>query len=113
MLRTADDGWRPGWDFAGILQSDVDDSLRTGARVLGIRQGETWAERVAVPTNWVAGLPEGVSFAEGAALPTAGWRRCGCSASGLPSSVAECSSRAPRVGSDALRFSSHISVAPR
>ena len=72
MLRTAVDGWRPGWDFAGILASDADDGLRAGARVVGIRQGETWAERVAVPRDWIAGLPDGVSFAQGAALPTAG-----------------------------------------
>jgi NADPH:quinone reductase-like Zn-dependent oxidoreductase len=72
MLRTAEDGWRPGWDFAGILASDVDGGLRAGARVVGIRQGGTWAERVAVPRDWIAGLPTGVSFAQGAALPTAG-----------------------------------------
>ena len=71
MLATAEDGWRPGWDFAGTLASDV-DGLRVGARVVGIRQGETWAERVAVPRDWIAGLPDGVSFAQGAALPTAG-----------------------------------------
>ena len=72
MLRTAVDGWRPGWDFAGVVASDVDDGLRAGARVVGIREGETWAERVAVPRDWIAGLPNSVSFAQGAALPTAG-----------------------------------------
>ncbi len=72
MLRTAEDGWRPGWDFAGIVASDAADGLRAGARVVGIRQGETWAERVAVPRDWIAGLPDDVSFAQGAALPTAG-----------------------------------------
>jgi len=72
LLRTAADGWRPGWDFSGILQSDVEQGPRAGARVVGIRRGATWAERVAVPEAWVAELPEGVSFAQGAALPTAG-----------------------------------------
>ena len=72
MLGTAADGWRPGWDFAGILRSDVEHGLRAGARVVGIRRGETWAEHVAVPAGWIAELPEGVSFAEAAALPTAG-----------------------------------------
>ena len=71
-LGTAADGWRPGWDFAGILQSDVEQGLRTGTRVVGIRQGGTWAERVAVAQGWIAELPDGVSFAQGAALPTAG-----------------------------------------
>ncbi len=72
MLATAADGWRPGWDFAGILRSDAGQGLRAGSRVVGIRRGETWAERVAVPDGWIAQLPDDVSFAQGAALPTAG-----------------------------------------
>ncbi len=72
MLGTAADGWRPGWDFAGILRSDVANGPRAGARVVGIRRGETWAEYVAVPAAWSAELPDGISFAGAAALPTAG-----------------------------------------
>jgi NADPH:quinone reductase-like Zn-dependent oxidoreductase len=72
MLGTATDGWRPGWDFAGILRSDAEGGLRAGARVVGIRRGGTWAERVAVSQRWIAELPDGVSFAQAAALPTAG-----------------------------------------
>jgi NADPH:quinone reductase len=72
MLGTAADGWRPGWDFAGILRSNADHDPTAGARVVGIRRGETWAEYVAVPAAWIAELPDGVSFAEAAALPTAG-----------------------------------------
>ncbi len=60
MLRTAADGWRPGWDFAGILRSDVDNGPRAGVRVVGIRRGETWAESVAVPAAWIAELPNGL-----------------------------------------------------
>src|SRR6478735_4755789 len=72
MLGTATDGWRPGWDFAGILRSDVEHGLRAGARVVGIRRGGSWAEQVAVHEGWIAELPDEVSFAQGAALPTAG-----------------------------------------
>jgi NADPH:quinone reductase-like Zn-dependent oxidoreductase len=72
MLRTAADGWRPGWDFAGILRSDVDGGPGAGSRVVGVKRGGTWAEQVAVPHDWIAELPTGVSFAEAAALPTAG-----------------------------------------
>lgn len=72
LLRAKPDGWRPGWDFAGIVQSDVADGPRAGARVVGIRRGATWAERAAVPEASIAELPDGVSFAQGAALPTAG-----------------------------------------
>ena len=72
MLGIAPDGWRPGWDFAGVLRSDVEDGPRAGARVVGIRQGETWAERVAVPRDWIAEIPDGVTFTQAAALATAG-----------------------------------------
>ena len=72
MLGTAAEGWRPGWDLAGILQSDVKDGPRAGARVVGIRQGGAWAERAAVQRNWLAELPDGVSFAQAACLPAAG-----------------------------------------
>ena len=72
MLGTAADGWRPGWDFAGVLRSDVEGGPPAGARVVGIRHGGAWAERVAVSPAWIAELPEEVSFAEAATLPTAG-----------------------------------------
>jgi NADPH2:quinone reductase len=71
-LGTAADGWRPGWDFAGLLASDIEGGPSVGTRVVGIREGESWAERVAVRREWIAELPPGVSFASGAALPTAG-----------------------------------------
>lgn len=71
MLGIAADGWRPGWDFAGILQSDLEHGPPAGARVVGIRQGGAWAERVAVLQAWIAELPDKVSFAQAAALPTA------------------------------------------
>ncbi len=72
MLGTAADGWRPGWDFAGVLHGDGPGGLRAGARVLGIGAGGSWAQRVAVPAGWVAALPDTVTFAQAAALPTAG-----------------------------------------
>jgi NADPH:quinone reductase-like Zn-dependent oxidoreductase len=72
MLGTAADGWRPGWDFAGIVESDVEPGPKAGARVVGIRQGGAWAERLAVSRTWVAELPDSVSFSEAAALPAAG-----------------------------------------
>ena len=72
LLRRKPDAWRPGWDFAGNLQADIEGGLRAGSRVLGIRQGGTWAERVAVAPASIAELPDAVSFAQGAALPTAG-----------------------------------------
>lgn len=72
MLGTAADGWRPGWDFAGVLRSDVEHGPRAGARIVGIRESGAWAERVAVPRAWIAELPADLPFAQAAALPTAG-----------------------------------------
>src|SRR4051812_39463853 len=72
MLGTAADGWRPGWDFAGVLESDVEHGPRARSRVIGISHGGAWAERVAVSREWIAELPDRVSFAQAAALPTAG-----------------------------------------
>ena len=40
--------------------------------MVGILPGQAWAERVAVPQTWLAELPDEVSFAHAAALPTAG-----------------------------------------
>lgn len=60
MLGTADDGWRPGWDFAGVLETDVEGGLRAGTRVVGIRRGGTWVEQVAVSDAWIAPLPDGI-----------------------------------------------------
>lgn len=72
LIRRKPDGWRPGWDFAGTLEADIERGLRAGSRVVGIRRGGTWAERVAVAPGSIAELPDAVSFAQGAALPTAG-----------------------------------------
>lgn len=72
-LRTVGDGTRPGWDFSGVLRSDIGAAgLTSGARVVGILPGGAWAEQVAVPQAWLAELPDDVSFAQAAALPTAG-----------------------------------------
>ena len=72
MLGSASDGWRPGWDFAGMLHSDVAGGPRAGTRVMGIGQGGAWAQRITVPQTWIAELPDSVSFADAAARPTAG-----------------------------------------
>jgi NADPH2:quinone reductase len=56
MLWTATDGWRPGWDCAGVLRADIDNGPQAGTRVIEISAGRSWAERVAVPTGWVAEL---------------------------------------------------------
>lgn len=58
------DGEAVGWDVAGVTE--------TGERVVGVVRSGAWAELVAVPTSQLAGIPDGVSDAEAATLPTAG-----------------------------------------
>lgn len=70
----AEAGWRPGWDLAGtIIQQAVDGTgPKVGCRVVGLVGGGAWAEQVAVPMSLLAEIPGSVSFAQAAALPTAG-----------------------------------------
>ena len=70
----ADPGFRPGWDLAGTVEAAAGDGSGPpeGSKVVGLLPSGAWAERVAVPTNALAELPEGVSFADAATLPVAG-----------------------------------------
>jgi NADPH:quinone reductase-like Zn-dependent oxidoreductase len=71
-LRAAAAGWRPGWDIAGTVRTAAAGSPPVGSRVVGVLSEAAWAERVAVPGDWLAELPAEVSFAQAASLPVAG-----------------------------------------
>lgn len=73
-LTSAPAGARPGWDLAGIVETPAADGTgpQAGERVVGIVISGAWAEAVAVQTDALAALPDGVSFAQAAALPVAG-----------------------------------------
>ena len=73
-LQIAEPGWRPGWDFAGIVETEAADGSgpKRGTRVVGILPSGAWAERVNCRTHAVAALPDAVSDAEAATLPVAG-----------------------------------------
>jgi NADPH2:quinone reductase len=73
-LAAAEDGWRPGWDLAGVVARAAADGTgpAEGARVVGWVNGGAWAERAAVRTAHLAELPDAVSFDVASTLPVAG-----------------------------------------
>src|ERR1700693_2966655 len=73
-VRTAEAGWRPGWDFVGTIEETAPEGggPAVGTRVVGILPSGAWAETIRAPKDNVAALPAGVSDAQAATLPVAG-----------------------------------------
>jgi len=73
-LQVAEPGWRPGWDFAGVVETEAGDGSgpNRGTRVVGLLPSGAWAERVNCRSHAVAALPDKVRDAEAATLPVAG-----------------------------------------
>ena len=67
-------GTRLGWDLAGVVEQPPAEGPgpARGARVVGLLHAGAWAELAAVPVNALAELEPSVTFAQAAALPTAG-----------------------------------------
>lgn len=63
-----------GWDLAGVVERGAADGSGPpeGTRVVGLVNPGAWAQRVAVPTQTLAPLPDAVSDAQAATLPVAG-----------------------------------------
>ncbi|HET6509008.1 MAG TPA: zinc-binding dehydrogenase [Baekduia sp.] len=72
LLRRRRRGDRPGQDVAGRVLSPAGDRLQPGARVVGHVLAGSWAQRVCVPADQLAVLPDGVELTQAAALPMAG-----------------------------------------
>jgi NADPH:quinone reductase len=73
-LRQAEDGWRPGWDLAGVVARSAADGSgpAEGTRVVGWMNGGSWAELAAVRTDHLASIPDGLAFETASTLPVAG-----------------------------------------
>lgn len=66
-------GYRPGWDFAGIVELAPDGSaFADGDRVVGLKFDGAWAESVTLSPTFLARIPDDVSFEAAATLPVAG-----------------------------------------
>ncbi len=63
-----------GWDLAGVVEQPAAEGPgpARGTRVVGLLPSGAWAEQAAVPVNALAELEPSVTFAQAAALPTAG-----------------------------------------
>jgi NADPH:quinone reductase-like Zn-dependent oxidoreductase len=74
LIEQRPDGWRPGQDTSGVVVREAADGTGppAGTPIAAYPEWHGWAERIAVPANWVAALPDGVSFEQAATLPVAG-----------------------------------------
>jgi NADPH:quinone reductase-like Zn-dependent oxidoreductase len=74
LLALRPNGWIPGQDVAGVVERAAADGSgpAIGARVAALVDEAGWAERVAVPTDRLAVLPDAVNFVSAAPLPVAG-----------------------------------------
>ncbi|HEY7048812.1 MAG TPA: zinc-binding dehydrogenase, partial [Jatrophihabitantaceae bacterium] len=74
LLESPRAGWRPGKDVAGsvVRTAASGEGPVRGQRVVAHPESGGWAERVAVPLDRLAALPDQVSSRVAAALPLAG-----------------------------------------
>jgi NADPH2:quinone reductase len=74
LLAVRPEGWRPGQDVAGVIARAAEDGSgpAVGTQVVALAKQWAWAERIAVPTDRIASLPDGVALSDASTLPVAG-----------------------------------------
>nr|WP_245499953.1 hypothetical protein [Mesorhizobium sp. M4B.F.Ca.ET.089.01.1.1] len=74
LLAIRPNGWIPGQDIVGVVERAAADGTGpgVGTRVAALVDEHGWAQRVAVPTDRLAVLPDGIGFGSAATLPVAG-----------------------------------------
>lgn len=73
LIPARPNGWAPGQDLAGVIETPaLDGGPPRGTRVLGLVDGGSWSELVAVPLDRLAVLPDAVGDEVAATLPVAG-----------------------------------------
>jgi NADPH:quinone reductase-like Zn-dependent oxidoreductase len=77
MLRTALDGWRPGWDLTGAVVATGEGLPPIGTRVVGWVNGGAWSDRVLVRADHLAPIPDDLPYEVAATLPVAGLTAAG------------------------------------
>jgi NADPH2:quinone reductase len=72
--KSAPAGQQVGWDVCGIIERAAESGVGppAGTRVAGLVDNGAWAELVAVPVDYLAAVPDGVTPAQAACMPLAG-----------------------------------------
>lgn len=72
--KNAPAGEQVGWDVVGVVEREADraEGPAVGTTVVGLVSNGAWAELVAVPVDYLAPVPAGVTPAQAACVPVAG-----------------------------------------